>query len=51
VLRLIREAKRVVKTVSNPNFGSVGGVRACYEEAERSQIFREVEKVIGNLGK
>ena len=49
--RLIREAKRIVKTVSDPNFGSVGGVRACYEEAGRRQILREVEKVIGNLGK
>jgi hypothetical protein len=35
--RLIREAKGIVKTVSGPNFGSIGGVRACYEEAGRSQ--------------
>jgi hypothetical protein len=51
VSRLIREAKRVVKTVSDPNFGDVGGLRACYEEAGRSQILREVATVIGNLGK
>jgi hypothetical protein len=50
--RLIREAKRVVKIVSDPKYGSVCGVCGCYEVAGRYQVLRDrdVGEVSGKLG-